>query len=284
LVALASAAAVVLAIAISPLIVVAEPQAKPAAQPEFEVASVKPNNSGNPSTRVRLVPDVNVENATLKALVLLAYDVKEFQVSGGPGWIDTERYDIQAKAVAPSMDEKGRLLQRQRLQTLLQERFKIAFHRETKELPVYELTVAKSGLKLRPLKEGDCIALDPQNPTIDPKKTPMDYCGSGRQGRGLLELANTTMAYLASSLSRITGRIVVDKTGMTGTFRIHLTFVPDDTMNQLPGPAIDPGGTPALDGPSLFDAVQEQLGLKLESTKGPVEVLVVDHAEKPSAN
>jgi uncharacterized protein (TIGR03435 family) len=147
-------------------------------------------------------------------------------------------------------------------------------HHDTKQLPIYELTVAKGGFKLQPLKEGDCIAPDPGNPALAPGKKMSDYCGFRGMGRGRLDATNTSMADLATMFSIPLGRTVVDKTGIAGAFPVHLTFAPDDVA----------AGAPTADstGPSIFTAVQEQLGLKLESAKGPVEVLVIDHVEKPS--
>lgn len=258
-----------------------------AQQPAFTVASVKPNLSGSPGPRWRMGPAFSVESATLKDLLMMAYDVEDFRISGGPGWIKSDRYNIEAKAEGnPSMDQKGMeawlKLQRQRLQTLLRDRFQLAVHRETKELPIYTLTVTKGGLKL---KEGSCIAADPRNLEAGPApgKTPMDYCGYGGMGRGLVEGTTMRMADLTGNFSVILGRPVVDRTGITGTFRVHLAFTPDDTMPQFPGPSDNPAPT-AEAGPNIFTAVQEQLGLKLETGKGPVEVIAIDHVDKPSEN
>jgi uncharacterized protein (TIGR03435 family) len=213
---------------------------------------------------------------TLKDLLTFAYQVRDFQISGGPGWLNTDQFDIQAKAQGnPSRDQTMLMLQ-----SLLADRFKLALHREIKELPIFELNVAKGGFKLQPIEEGSCIRFDPQNPTPRaPGKTRMDYCGNQGIGRGTVETANATMAELATLLSAVTRRTVVDKTGIAGQYRLQLTFVPDETAPSEPG-----APPPANDGPSIYTAVQEQLGLKLDSAKGPVEVLVIDHAEKPSEN
>ncbi len=158
------------------------------------------------------------------------------------------------------------------LQTLLRDRFKLTLHLETKELPIYLLTVAKSGFRLQPLKEGDCITFDPNNPAREPGRKPSNFCGNMGIGRGNLDATKASMADLAPLFSVILGRTVVDQTGITGAFSVHLRFAPDEV------PAAD------ATGPSIFTAVQEQLGLKLESGKGPVEVLVIDSVEKPSEN
>jgi uncharacterized protein (TIGR03435 family) len=273
----AAAAALVLFIAGVPAI---------AQQPAFDVAAIKRNVSGEPGPRFKMFPGFTVERATLKDLVKLAYEIEDFRISGGPGWINSDRYDIEAKAEGnPVWNQEVRMLQERRLQTLLNDRFKLMIHRETKELPIYVLSVAKGGLKLHPLKEGDCIARDPTKlgTPLAPGKTPMDYCGYGGFGRGLYENSTADMGGVAGALSTLLGRKVVNKTGITGTFRIRLTFTPDESMPRFSG---DPGYPPPSDttDPNIFTALQEQLGLKLESGKGPVDVLVIDHAEKPSEN
>jgi len=258
-----------------------------AQQPTFEVASIK--RSVNQYMRFKMFPGVTVEGATLKDIVKFAYDVEDFRVSGGPGWINSDRYDIEAK-VEGKPTSFDLALQRRRLQTLLQDRFNLAIHRETKELPIYALTVAKGGFKLHPLKDGDCITGDPTKPLapLAPGRKPSDFCGYIGFGRGLYENTTARMGGVAGALSTLLGRKVVDKTGITGVFHVRLTFVPDDSTIPMPGPE-GPGdsGRPAATaeaGPNIFTAVQEQLGLKLESGKGPVDVLVIDHVEKPTEN
>jgi uncharacterized protein (TIGR03435 family) len=257
-------------------------------QPAFEVASIKRDVSGQPGPQYRMFPGFTVQRATLKDLVVMAYLVHDFQVSGGPGWINSDRYNIEAKAEAPpAFNTEYRTLQLRRLQTLLQDRFKLALHRETKELPVYELTVAKGGPKLPP---PSCLQRDPGDLfTIAPGKTMMDYCGfGGFPGRGRYQASSGSMAEFAGALGLPLGRTVVDKTGITGRFRMELTFAPDTSTIPFPdagGPGRPADAAPPTDlGPDIFTAIQEQLGLKLESGKGPVEVLVVDHVEKPSEN
>jgi len=275
----------------------------PPARPEFEVATIKPNagdgrrsfiGSSSPGT-------LSAENAPLKLLIQLSYNVRPFQIQGLPGWTDSERYDLQAKArvggapesltresMNKSMDEMLVMLQ-----VLLEDRFQMKLHRETRELPVYALSIAKSGPKLQ---KADCVMFDPQNPPPPPAsgaKRP-NFCGNiniGASGSNrTLDAAGVTMQTLIEvGLSSIVGRTVVDKTGLTDTFNVHLEWAPDVPMPalQAAGGANDPGSSaPSTDnlGPSIFSAIQEQLGLKLESTKGPVEVLVIDHVEKPSAN
>jgi uncharacterized protein (TIGR03435 family) len=271
---IAAALALVLFIAGAPVV---------AQQPAFEVASIKPDVSGQPGPLFELFPGFHVERATLKSLVLMAYGIHDFQLSGGPGWINSDRYNIEAKAQAPAaFSQDYRMLQYQRMQTLLEDRFKLAVHRETKELPIYELTIAKGGPKLQP---PSCIQRDAGDRTIAPGKTMSDYCGFGITSRGLVELTTATMGNLANTFSAELSRIVIDRTGISGMFHIHLTFTPDDSTIRLPDiPGLPGEPAPTVDGTNIFTAIQEQLGLKLESAKGPVDVLVIDHVEKPSEN
>ncbi len=173
-------------------------------------------------------------------------------------------------------------LQRQRLQLLLQDRFKLAVHHETKELPVYELTAAKGGPKL---KAPACTESDPKNPTPAPGKTIRDTCGFSGFFKGRFEASSATTGDFVKALSNLLGRTVVDKTGINGTFRIVLTFALDDSTQRFPDAPIG-ADSPAADdaSPNIFTAIQEQLGLKLESSRGPVDVMVIDHVEKPSEN
>jgi uncharacterized protein (TIGR03435 family) len=242
------------------------------AQPAFEVASIKPNNSGAGNRNIRpSAGRLSVFNMTLKDLVMFAYQVREFQVSGGPGWITADQYDIEAKAEGNPDQNQMRLM----LQALLQDRFKLAVRHDTKELPIYELTVAKGGFKLQPQKAGDCIKFDPDNPPAPGHKN-SDFCGNLSNGRGSFDGTSASMADLATMFSYSVGRKVVDKTGIAGNFRVHLTFAPDEVAGGA--------AAPADAGPSFFTALQEQIGRKLESAKGPVEVVVIEHVEKPSEN
>lgn len=256
-------------------------------QPRFEVASIKPDVSGQPGPQYRIFPGFTVQRATLKDLVMTAYQIGDFRVSGGPGWINSDRYNIEAKAEAPpAFSQEYRMLQYRRLQTLLQERFKLAVHRETKEVPVYDLTIVKGGPKLHP---PSCIQREPGNQTltIAPGKTAMDYCGfSGWSGRGRYQASTGSIAELAGALSFSLGRMVIDKTGIAGRFRIELTFTSAATIPPTGAGAPDaPAGAALADlGPDIFTALQEQLGLKLESSKSPVDVLLIDHVERPSEN
>jgi uncharacterized protein (TIGR03435 family) len=275
-----AAAALALSIATAIVSLYAAPQEAP---PAFEVASIKRDVSGEPGGMFTCVPNCHLERMTLRDLVIFAYRVHDFQVTGGPGWIDSDRYNIDAKGEGPPSFNQGYVtLQYRRLQTLLRDRFNLAIHRETKELPVYELTVAKGGPKLQ---TPNCVQREPGDFTIAPGK----YCGlmGGSMAAGRLQASSTTMANLANFLSTMLSRTVVDKTGITGEFDFQLTFTPD--TSAVPSPDVagprPAGGAAAADlGPDIFTAMREQLGLKLESAKGPVQVLIIDHVERPSEN
>jgi uncharacterized protein (TIGR03435 family) len=277
---LVAASSVLLLALVVTLQVVALQAAPQEAPPAFEVASIKQDVSGQPGPRFEMFPGFKVERATLRDLILMAYRIHGFQLSGSSGWINSDRYNINAKAQAPPVfNQDYRLLQERRLQTLLQDRFKLAVHRETRELPIYELTVAKGGPKLQPTA---CIQREPGDRTIAAGKAMGDYCGFSGTFPGRYEATSGSMSDLSAALSGLLERIVVNKTGISGTFHLQLSYVPDDSTIRLQDlPGVPP---PPADGPAIFTALQEQLGLKLESAKGPVEVLVIDHVETPSEN
>lgn len=242
------------------------------ATPAFEVAAIKRDVSGQHIRFTKPFPTLHIEGSTLKDLILLAYHVQDFEVTGGPAWIDSDLYDIDAKADRPpTASPQFANLQWRRLQTLLHDRFNLAIHRETRELPVYELTVAKGGLKVQP---ATCTQRITGDTNIAPDKKQSDYCGPAASGRGRIEASGAGMAFLADMLSNQLSRPVVDKTGIPGDFQIHLAYVPD-------APTVS--STADL-GPDIFTAIQVQLGLKLQPAKGPVEVLVIDHVERPTEN
>jgi uncharacterized protein (TIGR03435 family) len=228
--------------------------------PAFEVASIKRAQPGRVAIGMRSDPGGRFTgtNVTLKLLITRAYNVRDVQISGGPTWFDTERYDISAKAEHDVTNDERTLM----IRTMLADRFKLALHRDTKGLPIYVLVIAKNGPKLQELKdEGSGPA-----------------ASSG--GRGQLSMQRTSMAMFASALSSRLGRLVQDRTGMSGIFDLKLEWTPDDSRTQFGSNGRDSDSA----GPSIFTALSEQLGLKLESTKGAVEVLIIDHAEKPSEN
>jgi uncharacterized protein (TIGR03435 family) len=256
-----------------------------APRPEFEVASIKLNKSGdgrgmtNAGRGGRFI----ATNVPLQLVITLAYGVKDFQISGAPAWLTSERYDIEAKAEGdPGFDAV-----RPMLQTLLEDRLQFKYHRETKELPVYALVVAKAG-KLHQA-EGECGPRpNVPPPPPEPGKMPTPPCGGAFMGPGLLNAQKVPMTQVVDILGRLTNRIVLDKTNLTGKYDINLEYTPEQGQLQAP-PGGAPPGLPPLppvdpNGPSLFTALQEQLGLKLESQKGPVETIVIDHIERPSEN
>ncbi len=242
----------------------AQEQAKTDAPKEFEVASIKPSAPGGRGVRIQMAPGgrLDVSNVTLKILIQQAYGVKDFQISGGPGWINSDRYDVVAKADG----DVGRAEQlRPLIQKLLADRFQLTIHRDTKELPVYALVVGKNGPKL--------------------KESASNGPGAQiRMGRGVINGQAMGMGMLASELSRPLGRTVIDRTGLKGQYEIKLEWTPEDGPGHGPGDGPESAPPPDTTGPSLFTALQEQLGLKLESSKGPVEIIVIDRVEKPSEN
>jgi len=236
----------------------------------FEVASVKPHSAEIRGNSV----DISVErftttNIPLGGLILMAYNITVSQISGQDQWL-SERYDVVAKAEHPVSRDQMRGM----LQALLAERFKLVVHWETREVPVYALLVGKGRPKLRPNDQSSAGVINPLTPT---------GAGGTELRSGHLVFRNESMSDFAWALSRmvVTGdRVVLDNTGLRGTYDFELTFEPP----RRPSGAEATGTATSIEVPSIFDAVQEQLGLRLESKKGPVQFLIVDHVEKPSAN
>jgi len=250
--------------------------------PAFEVASIKPNHSADHRTMFQMTPGgrLTANNISVKMLMMMAYQIKDNQISGAPGWMESEHYDISAKPEGSADQEQIRLM----MQSLLADRFQLKFHRETKEQTIYALVVDKNGPKLKESTgEGDLLGPAPEGGR-----------GAGRGGRqgvrigrGQLEAQGAQVSMLANQLSNVLGRQVIDKTGLTGSYDFKLTWAPDENQGiRVPGdnPGAAPPAAPADAGPSIFAAVQEQLGLKLESQKGPVEIFTIDHVEKASEN
>jgi uncharacterized protein (TIGR03435 family) len=266
------------------------------ARPTFDVASVKTNTSGagmimiGPPTGGRF----RATNATLKILVGLAYKMQNFAISGGPGWIDSEHYDIEAKATDPNLTIDQ---MRPMLQALLEERFQLKIHTEKKDVPVYALLSGKNGVKLPAAKEGGCVVFDAKNPPPPPAPgrggagAPVNLgpppCGGLMIGPFQMQGGNISMTQFVGGLSNLLGRPVLDKTGLTGTFDLHLEYSPEGLAmgrGGMPMPPPPPGAAPDTSSPTIFTAVQEQLGLRLESQKAPDDTLVIDHAEKATEN
>ena len=262
------------------------------ARPDFEVASIKASAPGaisptNPRFMGSPAPGrFEAQRMTVRLLIADAYGVKVAQIYGGPGWINSDGYDIVAKAdVNPGEIQADNHL---RLQTLLEDRFSLSVHRETRELPIYVMTVAKGSPKLHP---SNCIAMDADHPPAMPAPgQPLPaYCRSApvlRHGTGWkLNGTGITMKDLIRQLAHVSGLTLVDKTGYTEAFNATLEWTPELAPTPpSPDDASQPASLADTAGPSIFTALQEQLGLKLESTKGPIEVLVIDRVEGPSGN
>jgi uncharacterized protein (TIGR03435 family) len=236
------------------------------ANPVFEVATIKPSRPELQGKGFRVQGRrFSTLNTSLSDLVTFAYGLHPRQITGGPGWLETEKYDLGAEP-----DGEGQPNDRQwktMLQKLLADRFKLTFHRDTKELSVYAIVVGKGGPKLMKT-EGD------------PNGLPGLFFG----GLGVLPARNATMADFAGVMqSAVLDRPVVDHTGLQGRYDFLLKWTPDEFQFGGLGIKVPPPSDNAA-APDLFTAFQEQLGLKLESTKAPVEILVIDHVEKPSEN
>jgi uncharacterized protein (TIGR03435 family) len=236
---------------------------------KFEVASIKPAQSGAYGGGIRPAPGGEryiATNITLKLLITVAYRIRADQVAGGPAWMDTAVYDMNAKAERPSSVEELHAM----LQNLLADRFQLRFHRETKEMPIYALAIDKNGPKLKAHEAHS--AGDPFiDQTIDhfPQVT--------------WHATFAPMDYFAWRLSMILDRPVVDETGLKGGYDFDLSFTRDLPPGMQPG-ALPNGESIDTSGPTIFEALRKQLGLKLERQKGPAETLVIDHAEKPVEN
>jgi uncharacterized protein (TIGR03435 family) len=255
--------------------------------PQFEVASIKPAALDARGMFIRPSPGgrVSVTNMTLKELIVIAYRIQPYQISGGPVWLGSARYDISAKAENTLKDRDLQPM----LQALLADRFQLTIHRETKELPIYALVLARKDGKLGPklieAQEGGCTVPDFTKPPAPPEpgKPPVKNCGQQMMSPRSLTAYSVPIANIVPMLARMLGRTVIDKTGLTGKYDISAEWAPDESLMlplspDAPRPASDGSG------PSIFTALQEQLGLKMESQKGPVEVFVVERAEKPSEN
>jgi uncharacterized protein (TIGR03435 family) len=261
----------------------------------FEVASIKVNTSTDNRNFVRMAPGrYTTTGATAKRLITFAYEVKDAQVSGGPSWINTERFGIDAKeedSLAQQLQkmppEKASEQVRLMVQSLLADRFGLVVSRPTKEAPIYALSVAKGGTKLTlsksaPLPDGFPAAGAIQLPSPNGKPSDMPS-GTMMMGPGRFTANGVSISALISGLSlqpEFSDRVIVDQTGLAGKYDISLQWTPANPMPSLNpnAPAPDPNG------PSLSTALAEQLGLHLESSKGPVEMLVIEKIERPSEN
>jgi uncharacterized protein (TIGR03435 family) len=261
----------------------------------FEVASIKPTRSESGRTSFQFVPGrFTATNCTLKDLIQFSYFVQDYQLPKGPDWINSARYDIDAKVPDSIADDLRKLTQIQQvdpsnpikqrlLQSLLADRFKLEIAYKKKAMPVYVLVVAKGGPKLAQ------TATTPGAPGSNSQGAPPNRPRLGITGRGQITGTGVPVSALATILSRQLGREVLDKTGLKGTYDLKLQWTPDETQPlNLPerGQTSAPSSAAPSDssGLSIFTALQEQLGLRLESKKGTVDTLVINHVEQPSPN
>jgi uncharacterized protein (TIGR03435 family) len=234
----------------------------------FDVASIHINNTETDGHH-HIISDpaeshFRTVNLALRDLIQFAYGVPDSQILGGPAWLDSIKIDIDAKS-DPAVDAQLRALpteqaRRQKqlmVQALLADRFQLKVHQETRQLPVYALVVTKDGPKFKPSKV--------YGTTIDTGRTRLHIAGS-----------DDTISILARELAQVLGRVVLNQTGLSGRYDLSLRWTPDDAAALAPSSPDAP--------PDIFTAIQEQLGLKLESAKGPVPVLIIDSVEMPSAD
>jgi uncharacterized protein (TIGR03435 family) len=247
---------------------------------QFEVASVKLNRTGDANMGAAAQPGGRfiARNVPAQFLIQAAYDVKDFQVASGSfSWISTDRFDITAKG--PEGTPNGFEPLKPMIRSLLASRFKLAVHSETRESPIFELVAAKGGFRLSAPKDASCVAPDPKSPQPRERRP---LCDNIRAAKGLVEAHGIVMPRLAAVLSDVLGHPVVDKTGFIGTFDARLEFAPEE-------PPFDPVSgdrVPVTDSqkPPILTALQEQLGVKAQVSKGPVQVIVIDSVERPTEN
>jgi uncharacterized protein (TIGR03435 family) len=247
------------------------PASPPTPRPKFdafEVATIKPVDNDPKSGRYLIMQGVNRfigKNYTLKLLIAAAYNLNPKTISGGPAWLESDHWDIAAVTpgdLRPNHDEQMSMLR-----ALLADRFKLTFHREQKDFSIYQLELAKGGSKLKP--------------SIMAPDDPPQLISTVYPQRIVLPARNVSMSDLAILMQRaMLDRPVIDKTGLSGRFDFDLEWAPDETQfgGEVPVASAD------APSPPLFIALQQQLGLKLEATRGPVEALLVDTVERPSAN
>ena len=262
--------------------------------PKYDVASIKPYKADDGRVRIMLTPDgVSLQGVPMRLLLPQAFGVEEDRILGEPAWVRSNRYNIEAKVEPDNAPRLKDLKVEQRNAMMLQllvDRFNLKYHYEKRELPMYALVVAKDGLKMKQTKPDQD---DPGANTPRPGDAPGPGDGRPPQGRrmmtmnpGHLESTGTSIDMLTHVLSRQLGRTVVDKTGLTGEYDFTLDYTPDN-MPMPPHGAPEGGPKPEQPdqgGPSIFTAVEEQLGLKLEATKGMVDVIVIDHIDLPTEN
>lgn len=248
----------------------------------FEVVSVKPNKSGTTQSNIGMPPNgLNIVNLPLRPIIQLAYGINQpSKLVGIPDWTNTERFDVSARAAGPVTTEEHRVM----MQALLADRFKLVARREKREISVFALVLDRKDGKLGPhlVESKGCTApaaAAAAAPATNSQGEAAPLCGARPGGPGKINLVGMPMQTFASVLSLLVGRTVADKTGLTGRYDIELSYTPDQ-----PAPA----GLAAIpadpNGPSIFTAVREQLGLKFDSQRELEDVLVIEHVERPSEN
>ncbi|HEY4363698.1 MAG TPA: TIGR03435 family protein [Bryobacteraceae bacterium] len=246
------------------------PRLMPAdANPVFEVATIKPSKPEAQGIGLTINQSnlMNTMNTPLSFLMAFAYGVQSKQIVGGPSWLESERYDITAKADIPGQPNDRQL--KAMLQKLLAERFELTFHREKRELSVYAITIAKAGAKL-----------------TESKNNPNSLPGLGFRGLGNLVVTNATIAEFAGLMqTTVVERPVIDQTGLgTKRYDFQLKWTPDASQFGGRGGSAPPPPDGVEAPPDLFTAIQQQIGLKMDATKAPVDVMVLDSVQKPSEN
>jgi uncharacterized protein (TIGR03435 family) len=267
---------------------VSQPQSR---KPAFEVASVKPNGSGDLRARMEIQPGgrFTATNVSLRMLITNAYQLFNYQIANGPGWVEKDRWDVAAKAeegTIPATAARSNGVPSDTqvlLQALIEDRYKLKAHKETRKLPVYNLVVMKGRVKMR-LSDNQTLPTPRDNP-----ENPHPYWGGAiehgnvMQGPSNIHATGITTAELARSLSLALGRQVVDRTMLKGRYDISLEWTPDISQPMdiydptLPFPRYP-------NAPSIYTTIEERLGLRLVSANGSVEVLVIDNVQKPTAN
>jgi uncharacterized protein (TIGR03435 family) len=243
----------------------------PASLPAYDIVSIHENKSGSYGTRLDTEDATwSATNISLTNLLTNAYNIRRTLISGLPKWADSVRFDVNAKVSDPDIDALRKLSKEQRsamLLALISGRFHLRAHIETKTLPVYELVIAKGGPKLRPNNSDPAQSGDPSSP---------DFKGTFTLRNSELSATAVSMSVFAYYFAGRAGRTIIDRTGLTGKYDLSLKWTP----------AEEEGKTDGTDNnaPDLFTALQEQLGLKLEPSKGPVDTLVIDHVEMPTDN
>jgi len=243
----------------------------------FEVASIKPNTSGSRSSSTRNLPVgafFTGTNVTLRQLILISYRLRGLQLSGGPAWVDSDRFDVDARAAENVPADQIRAMVR----ALLADRFKLVVHNETREQPIYALVPARPDGRLGPkIKASSLDCTSPTTPSPQPASNPCGTTSNVSNEGGVMTGGGRSMADLATALaSFVTDRMVIDRTGLSGAYDFELRWTPDNLQS--------PNAANTSDAPSIFSALQEQLGLKLEAQRGPVEFLLIDSVAKPTPN